>query len=366
MGAKAMALASTDERDLLLPLYNGIHEDPLWQTFLRRLQMRTEARYACLIVQGGGQTRPALRRVVKSGMAGSSDTFDIGRLGNLGLPNYGMLRPNRVYSLEELLIFDDDAAAQRQRQALAEANVADARCIRVPVGEHGIWVFLLHDRREFTAADSALLSAIGPHLGAALGTLLEIDALRLRAAMAEDALAAIGVGQAAFDAEGRVVAADAIAAEDLDAQPGSRLRAREAQSLGGLCGEMVHAPASNRRVLRIDERRARDMLLRPAPAMGTGLPTSAAAVGLVRRPADRADTAAPVIAATLGLSTREAALAGAIGQGRAIVEAGAELQLTRETARNYSKRIYAKTGASGQADLVRLLWSGLTPFARIY
>ncbi|MET0587942.1 MAG: LuxR family transcriptional regulator, partial [Novosphingobium sp.] len=43
--------------------------------------------------------------------------------------------------------------------------------------------------------------------------------------------------------------------------------------------------------------------------------------------------------------------------------AGAELQLTQETARNYSKRIYAKTGANGQADLVRLMLTGLAPFA---
>ena len=69
------------------------------------------------------------------------------------------------------------------------------------------------------------------------------------------------------------------------------------------------------------------------------------------------------MAATLGLSTREAALAEAIGQGRSIVDAGAQLQLTPETARNYSKRIYAKTGASGQADLVRMMLTGLAPFA---
>ena len=63
------------------------------------------------------------------------------------------------------------------------------------------------------------------------------------------------------------------------------------------------------------------------------------------------------------MSIREAALAEAISHGRSIIEAGAELQLTKETARNYSKRIYAKTGASGQADLVRLLLTGLAPFA---
>lgn len=46
-----------------------------------------------------------------------------------------------------------------------------------------------------------------------------------------------------------------------------------------------------------------------------------------------------------------------------IVEAGARLRLTPETGRNYSKRIYAKIGAKGQADLVRRVLTGLSPFA---
>jgi DNA-binding CsgD family transcriptional regulator len=38
-----------------------------------------------------------------------------------------------------------------------------------------------------------------------------------------------------------------------------------------------------------------------------------------------------------------------------IAEAAAELGLSVESARTYSKRIYAKTGARGQADLVRFV-----------
>ncbi len=45
------------------------------------------------------------------------------------------------------------------------------------------------------------------------------------------------------------------------------------------------------------------------------------------------------------------------------MEAGLALGLTVETTRNYSKRIYGKTGATGQADLVRLILSGLAPLA---
>jgi len=56
-----------------------------------------------------------------------------------------------------------------------------------------------------------------------------------------------------------------------------------------------------------------------------------------------------------GLMPSEARLAWAMAQGRSIAEAAEDLGLTIETARNYSKKIYAKLGLRGQAELVRLI-----------
>jgi DNA-binding CsgD family transcriptional regulator len=55
------------------------------------------------------------------------------------------------------------------------------------------------------------------------------------------------------------------------------------------------------------------------------------------------------------LTPRQASLALALSRGMSITEAAAELGLSVESARTYSKRIYAKTGARGQADLVRFV-----------
>jgi DNA-binding CsgD family transcriptional regulator len=60
-----------------------------------------------------------------------------------------------------------------------------------------------------------------------------------------------------------------------------------------------------------------------------------------------------------GLSRSEARLAWALCEGLSIREAADMIGLSIETARNYSKRIYAKVGASGQADLVRILLGGI-------
>ena len=56
-----------------------------------------------------------------------------------------------------------------------------------------------------------------------------------------------------------------------------------------------------------------------------------------------------------GLLPSEARLAWLLAQATSIADAAEALGITVETARNYSKKIYAKTGAKGHADLVRIV-----------
>lgn len=358
-----MALTSLDERDLLLPLAEGIREDPMWETFLKRLRQRTEATWACLLVQMTPTAHlPPITRVAAARPDLPDPDFD--QLSRLGLIPYASLRPNRVYALEEMLDFADPEAPDRQRAALKQARIAHARFIRiVSRAENNAWLILLSERRPFDADDSSLLSAIAPHLAVALDTLGELGAHQLRATIAEQALAMLGIGQAALDREGRVILSDTLAGKALGARGGGRLNLSSeiAQELAEGCTAMVRAPAGTRRVVHLDKSGTRDLLLRPLPSpMGTAI----VAVGTVRRPQQQERAAPPrVVAQLLGLSEREAALAEAMSRGETILEAGAHLQLTAETARNYTKRAYAKTGASGQADLVRQVLTGLTPLA---
>lgn len=362
-----MSLGSSDERDLLLPLYAGVEEHPLWDTFLHRLLARTRASRICMLLRPAGESgAPRFQRVIVP-RTEKATPLDVEAFSDAGLLPYGSLRPNRVYSLDETILLNSAQAARRQREMLVQADIAHARFMRIPAQSgDDIWLILLRDLHDFGASVSALLSALAPHIALALGQLFETAKLRLRTAVAEEALAMLGVGQAAFDAEGRVIAADGIAAAELEISPQGRLplRTAAAQALAETCTAMARAPRPAREVLRVDERSARDLLMRPAPPVSGALPSGAHAVGLIRREArENPVRGARVAMQTLGLSAREAALAEAISRGRSIVEAGAELQLTPETARNYSKRIYAKTGANGQADLVRMMLTGLAPFA---
>lgn len=351
-----MALTSLDERDLLLPLTEGVRESPLWQTFLTRLRQRTEASQVSLMVRVNPVAHlPPTTRTASARPDMAEPDFD--RLSSLGLIPYAALRPGRVYALEEMLDFEEPDRPGAQRAALREAGIAHARFIRIESRQgNDAWIVLLSDRQPFDADDSALLSALAPHMAVALDTLAEMGAARLRASIAEQALHLLGIGQMALDREGRVILTDDLAQKVLGANPGGRLNltAAKADELAQGCRTMANAPAAARQLVSLDPH---DLLLRPLPApMGA----EAIAVAAIRLPQGAArQSSNRITAELLGLSEREAALAQAMSRGASILDAGNQLQLTPETARNYTKRAYAKTGANGQADLVRMVLTSL-------
>lgn len=369
-----MVSTSADQRELYLPLIEGIHEEPPFGLFMRNLVARTGARRAFMIVQlanaAPGQ-EPAVIHVM-SPRAAQEPRLDFRRIAALRLHPFGSLRPERVYALEEMLDHDDRAQLERQRAALSDMGIHHGRWLRVSAGGAAdAWLVLVRLREDFSAAAVATLSAIAPHLASALRTLVALNAQRLQASLAQSALARLGVGQIALDAGARVMAADALAESLLAFTPepgdggGRRLAllpdAARAVELG--CVE-VAAGGAGVRVVRIDVRRGIDLLLCRADL---SLPDPAArpeVVGTLRMARrEDADAGAAVLQAVYGLSAREAALAQAMSRGQPLVEAGLALGLTVETARNYSKRIYGKTGAVGQADLTRLILGGLAPLA---
>ena len=375
-----MSVLPADQRELFLPLIEGIHESPPWGVFLRNLVARTYARRAFLIItlaNAGPQQEPTVLHVAAP-RAAQEPPLDFRRLAALGLHPYGQLRPERVYALDEMLDYDTPGRAAAQREVLDGLGMRYGRWLRVAArGVADAWIVLAREREDFSASAVATLTAIAPQLAVALRTLVALAEQRLLAAMGQDALARLGLGQIAFDATGRVMAADPAAerllafAPEPEPVPGRRLQLvpEARRALEAACAALA-APGAGEvetEAVRLDPGQAGPegplwLLLRRADLPLAGPAAAPAAIGVLRR-ARRASPRAAVrtIARTLGLSDREAALAHGLTLGESILEAGQRLRLTPETARNYSKRIYAKTGTRGQADLVRLVLSGLAP-----
>lgn len=361
-----MVLVSTDERELLLPLAEGIHERPMWASFLRRLVARTGADHVCLQVLRSGRAEAVAleRNASRPGAVWQG----LSRLTETGLVSLAGLRPGRVFALGEMIESAAGARRDAQQAALAKSGLRDARMVRTAWRDDlAAGLIVLSGREDLRAADSALLDSLMPHLAAATATLAALEAARWQALEGGSLLARLGIGQVGLDREARVVFADGSAGEVLGERLafGQRLllTSEPGRLLAEACDALAGASRSAWRMVRIDAERGIDLLVRPAQDVPPLAP-QVAVVALLRNAArEDAGVASQMLSTSYGLSAREAALAVALSRGETIVEAGARLHLTVETARNYSKRIYAKTGARGQADLVRLVLTGLAALA---
>jgi DNA-binding CsgD family transcriptional regulator len=360
MGAKSMAITPYDERNLIYPLLAQLQSEASWDQFLKRLLPRTGATRLCLLQKTAGSA-PVLasRREASQAMGTSLRSLDIDALEQCGLIPLQSLREGRVYSLDEMHNAASDKNALRQKQVMARENVRHARFVRFTAGtEINAWLIIMHDRKDFGAADSALLTSVVPFLSVAISLLEEIRKLQVRATVAEEALSMIGVGQAVLDAEGKTLVADETASaafKDFGLRP---------DGLASSSKAMARQPGSARQLLAIGQGNRSDVMLRPARNTCKVGGRRPAAVALIRRTgAQPGVEAGQLLADRFGLSAREAELALALCRGQSLIDAGDALHLTRETARNYSKRVYAKTGTSGQADLVRTILGDLVPFA---
>ncbi|MFC3593205.1 LuxR family transcriptional regulator, partial [Novosphingobium piscinae] len=217
-----MTVLPADQRELFLPLIEGIHESPPWGVFLRNLVARTYARRAYLIItlaNAGADQVPTVLHVAAP-RAAHEPPLDFMRIARLGLHPYGQLRPERVYAIDELLDYDTPGKAAAQRAELDAMGMRYGRWLRISArGVADAWLALAREREDFSASAVATLTAIAPQLAVALRTLVALIEQRLQTAMAQDALARLGVGQLAFDATGRVMAADPLAERSLAFAP---------------------------------------------------------------------------------------------------------------------------------------------------
>ncbi|EQB18381.1 hypothetical protein L284_04885 [Novosphingobium lindaniclasticum LE124] len=358
-----MALTSNDETDLLIPLFQGSSENPRFSTFLERLRRRSQADYVSLILRMGDGSHTAIadsyagfdmrQRALESRI---ESPFDLDRY------LYDSLRPGRVYSIGELIDHDPIARSDRNRR-MARLGIGDERVVRITGGDgYSAWL-LMARARECTAADSALLSSLVPYVAIALENLVAMGRDRLSARVNAMGLERTGKGWMLLDADARVVAADPALTRFWQAHCGAALRPGERVLGLDLAAERKLAAAAAE-MAQDRTLPARPMLLRSDPRVEALLVpaddaealAAPALMALCTLPQPHSNHGAERLAEIFNLARREAELAMALADGQSIAEAAGRMGLTLETARNYSKRLYAKLGVRGQAELVKLVY----------
>ncbi|HKX79670.1 MAG TPA: helix-turn-helix transcriptional regulator [Novosphingobium sp.] len=359
-----MALSSSDETDLLLPLIGGAQDSPPFSGFLGRLRARTGAEHVSIIIHETG-TPLAEQLVYFAGVDLRAHAREVGfePLFLLDGVHHEKLRLDRVYSVAEFTDHDPELKAQRAFN-MGRIGIVDERVIRISGGGGHSVSMAMARSRPCSASDSALLSNLAPYVSAAISNLRFLSRRQSDAGVAAGGLQRSGLGWVQFDREARIASVDPATAEHLERATGSPLRIGERlrgigqdaeRALIALASRPVDAPSLAPRIVRLVEEPQVDALLVPVDrhhpaAFATGV--VAAYCRFPRRPSAEG---ALRFATLFGLAPREAELAVALAQGHSIADAGHQLGLTLETARNYSKRIYSKLGVRGQSDVVRLV-----------
>ncbi|MDO7842127.1 helix-turn-helix transcriptional regulator [Sphingomonas immobilis] len=336
-----MAITRQDETDLLTALHDGVLEDAPWATFLRRLRGRLRADDARLRI-----ARPAAPDLVALEFfapAGHGTPAPVPAIAPFPAA-LARLRPNRVYGEEEI---PADTAAYRRILRVVDDAGASA------------WLDVTRAQGAFSAADSAMLSQLGAHLAIALRTFVALTRARAGEAAAARGLERLGTGWVMLDRRGHVLGWSAQAERLLHAvNPGWRGH-DGAMRLGRAMDAAIARGGHHAIRLRADP--PVDAMLAPV-ADAAGAVITGAAVLIQVRGAPESGPAKP-LADLLGVPLFEARLAARLAAGDSIAEGAEALGLTIETARNYSKRLYARTGTRGQADLVRAVLESGAPLA---
>lgn len=363
-------LQDKDAAQLLPPLIAGLVEQPPWQGFLEALRARLGADYASLVFRPLPLGTPEARVIHLYVGVPSPPEVSRHYRENFYLRDpvpYHAMAEGRCHALADLLAAPVTAphGASYFRELLAPSGMNHLRMIRCaePGGVSG-WITVTRREADFAAGADRLLEDLAPHLRAALAALVALERERLTADITREAVRRMNFGWLTLDAAGRVCDGDAIGADLLAAAGLSvqgrdgRLTARDPQlrrQLHAAIRELAEQPQARPRALVIRRDPWLDLLLVPSGGrMGATRATPAVLCYLHADHWSSADRCEQ-LAQLFDLTRSEARLALALSRGATIAEAAPDIGLTVESARTYSKRIYAKTGARGAADLVRFI-----------
>jgi len=355
-----------DEGTLVAALFEGAFESPLWSTFLNQLRDATRADLATLVF------RPPGRRLEEAMHLLSNRTSppDIELFYQQHpFPNepvfQGTMTEGKPHALAELLSLRDEPHAGYFRAFCDQLGITAIRQMRVQeAGGVDAWLTIARSGEDFGNPDTALMSAIAPVLRGVLRLFVAMEQKRYAASLTAEAVRRLQFGWLALDGAGHVIDCDErgqlVLAESgvLSRRTTGRLTARPAELEREIFQALEHVatrPEARPRAITLSRDPWLDMLLIPARGMNATAKVAPAAIAYVHGDSWRSSDRCEQLAELFALSPREARLALALSRGMTLAEAASDFGLTIGTVRSYSKDIYAKTGARGLPDLVRIV-----------
>ncbi len=352
--------------ELLLALMDGAFERPPWRRFLDAFREQTGADYASLIFRPPGLSPNTVLHLY----SGACSPPKVQRLYRESfyqhdpLPYHGMIE-GRVYDFDELLPPGDPAGEAYVREVMTPSGMNAMLMMRViEAGGASGWITITRRKGDFTVAATKLLRELAPYLRSVLRNFLALERERTSARLASEAIKRLDFGWIALDSAARVLETDPQVQSILERSQALHIgtdgrllaaSARQTREIATTVKALAQAEQNRPRAMVLCRDPWLEMILVPADRTAHSAQSVPAVIAYIHGDSVLSADRCEQLAQMFGLLPSESRLALALARGMSIIEAGKHLGLTLQTARTYSKNIYAKMGARGQADLVRFI-----------
>jgi DNA-binding CsgD family transcriptional regulator len=371
---QASSLGVLDD-ELIRLIYSGPLETRPWLSFLQEMRRRLQSFHANIAFHRKAQPLGQVESIFDTDGDGLllKELYE-NKYAAFDTVPYQDLQPGRIYQHDDL--FTDKDIFYHEYLVAAGLEQLAILPIHEPGGTRA-WLTFGRRSKPYSVRDCDAILALSSHLTVALQLFAAIKNAGTERDIYKEAFGSFAIGAILIDQSGHVGRIDAVADRILASNPelmvqDGRLRLGERRSNTEL-QQLVDTAINDHlsvpmpifsRAMRLSDHGHLSLLIRSiAPGASSTHEKSTAAV--IYLSDVRMENTAPAhkLMALFQLSASEAALAMQLAKGRTLAEAALVLNLSEQTARTYSKHIFAKTGTHRQAELVRLILTSVANLA---
>ena len=378
-------LSESDFSTLIGLLYQGALEPQPWQSALPALREALDAQVVSLVLRPpSADDEGVILNCVRQDESVDNSHVTLAdpndwevsayREQFFSLDPFVSLPLDKVIALEDILPDKDLVTSDYYLHYLKPINLF--RILGVDTSEPGGMLARLRFSRRaseprFKATERQLLTLLTPHLSRAIEIYAKLNRMTSERDLYAGAVNQLSVASIILDEQGRMLTTNAVGRALLDQGEGLSLRDghlhiegrninKELQvALTSIIREQLHGETSVVRALRVPRPGGRSdlgLVVRPVPASqwSEGQVSPSAAV-FISDPDLQESTSQPILGALFELTPAEANLATLLARGLNLAQVSVAQNVSQHTARAQLKSIFAKTGVSRQAELVRLV-----------
>ncbi len=380
-----MTAGSTDLSydDLLGLIYEGPLEDRPWQSALPQLRKMLDAQVASLVVRPpSDEDQGAILNSVRPAPGDTDDTLADPNAWQaasyqeefFSLDPFVNLPLDKVVALEDVLSDKELEESDYYRHYLQPVGLF--HILGVDTAEPGGMLARLRfsrrsDEPRFNAEERRLLEHIAPHLRRAIQIYATISRRTSERDIYAGAVSQLAVASIILDEQARVLSANPVAQVLLEQGDGLSLKGQWLhiegrdinkelqQAVANIIRAQHQGEPSVVRALRVPRSSGRSdlgLVVRPVPVSkwSEGQSSPSAAI-FISDPDLHESASRQTLAELFELTPAEANLAILLARGLSLAEVSDTQNVSQHTTRAQLKSIFAKTGVSRQAELVRLV-----------